>query len=176
MKKSLFLSLLTTMMLASSNAYSNVAVVDYDVVLEKSKVWQVMKHDIKEYAVNVQSEVMRQQVELEKVWDEIKKARKNENEKLIALEKSFKDGRASSQEYVQSQKKKMDTAFVKARKLIKRKITNIVKRLAIKGGFEVVVNANQIIYFNEKISLTQKVLEILDTEIPYIKLQFVEEK
>ena len=164
------------MIFASTNAYSKVAVVDYDVVLETSKVWQAMKQDIKEYAVSVQSEVMLQQVELEKVWDSIKDARKNKNENLITLEKSFKDGRTATQEYVQSQKKKMDTAFVKARKIIKRKITNIVKILAIKRGFDVVVNANQIIYSSEKVSLTQKVLETLDTEIPHIKLQFIGEK
>ena len=172
MKMTLLMFLLMTILLASSNAYSSVAVVDYDAVLEKSKAWRTIKQDIKKQAANVQSEVMQQQVDLEKIWDDIKEARKHKNEKLITLEKSFKDGRTLSQEYVQLQKKKMDTAFLKAKKIIKKQIINIVKRLSIKGGFDVTVNANQVVYFNKKVSLTQKVLEILNTEMPHVRLEF----
>ena len=160
------------------NAKASIAVVNMDTVIQKSQVWQGVKNDIESYADLVQKQVMLQQATLEDIWAKIKQIRSGEmqSNELIKLEKSFKDGRAKSQRYVQQQKKKMDRAFSLAKNAINKEINSIVKKIAVKENFSIVLNSSssKVVYAKDNVVITKRVLNALDSNLPRIELQFKE--
>ncbi len=150
-----------------------VAVVDLDAVLKNSQVWSGVKVDLQDYARSVQKEVMKQQAVLEDIWKQIKDIRNKKlgGKNLIALERSFKQGRMESQEYVQKQKQNMDNAFKNTKQYIDVFIKSAITKVAVEKNYDIVLNAQNTHYYKNSVSITDLIVDILDAELLTIDLK-----
>lgn len=156
----------------------NIAYVNADNVFNNFNSWNNFVKKIEQHSIQVRDIVIKKEKDIETIWFKIKKMRdeKQDVNKISILEKDFKEKSINLQKYVQYQKKQMDIKYLNTKKQIQNKIIKIIKIIAENKKLDMIINTNNvsfnsyIIYLNDKIDITDKILEILNKEKMNLKL------
>lgn len=161
-----------------ASAKVNIAYVNADKVFNNFSTWNNFVKKIEHHSIKVRDIVTKKEKDIEKIWFKIKKMRDNKQDanKISVLEKGFKEKNIKLQKYVQYQKKQMDIKYINIKRQIQGKITKIIKKIAENEKLDMVVNTNSIsfnsyvVYLNNRVDITDKVIEILNKEKMNLKL------
>ncbi|MFL2659930.1 MAG: OmpH family outer membrane protein [Alphaproteobacteria bacterium] len=173
----LFIMLFTSFF-SFASAKVNIAYINVEKVLYNFSTWNNFAEKIEQHAIKVRDIATKKEKDIEKIWFKIKKMRDNNQDtnKISVLEKDLNEKNIKLQKYFQYQKKQMEIKFINIKRQIQGKITKIINKIAKNEKIDMVINTNSVsfnssvVYLNNRVDITDKVIEILNKEKMNLKL------
>lgn len=172
MKRFFIILSLTLSVIIAQQAVANVAVVDIKYILDNSAAHKDLTRQVDAKRDEYQEEVTEKEEALVKKEKELRDKRevlaKDEYNKQV---QSFRQGVAEAQKLVQKRRSQLEKSYVKSLEVIREKTLEIIEDLAEDGGFNVALPKAQLLYANDDLDITNKVLEKLNDELPKLRLK-----
>lgn len=152
---------------------TDIAVVDMQRVMGKSKAANSARDQLDAKQKNFQKEVSATESNLQAKDKELAKQRgllssEEFNKKL----KDFRQKAATAQSDVQQKRLKLRRAFEGSIVTIQNKVTKIVSSIAKEKNMDMVIPSTQSLYVKPDLDITDEVLKRLDKELPSMKVDF----
>jgi len=158
---------------ASSSNVHAIAVVDVQQVFEKSLAMGKIREQLDKKLEAYEKESSKKEEYFKKKFEELEK------QKSVLSKESFeqKDGAvhkelAEVQKKFQGDQSTLEKAGNEAYQKVESALIEIVKEEAAKRGFKLVVQKAQIVYADDALDITAKVLESLNTKLPDVTVKF----
>ncbi len=152
---------------------SKIGVVNMDIIMRKSVAAQNIRSQVdkkrKQYQAKIQKQekdVLAFQQGVLKEQDELKK------EELIAKKKLFKQKVITVQKNAQNEMRQIDVAVEKSLQELRQKSATIVRGIAKKRGFDIVLSHQQVVLAIGSLDITNEVLARLDKEVKTIPIKW----
>lgn len=152
---------------SASWAEQKIGFFDLEKVLSNSQWGKSVQEKLKKEEGQLRSQLQTKQEELSKIQDEIKsKQGKGADEAKKQKVKEFEEKRQEAEKFLFESNKKLQTMSEQLMKPLVDKIMEIVKEVAKKEKFDIVVEARRggIVYGDDKYDLTQKIIQELDKQ------------
>ncbi len=164
---------IVALMLPIASQATEIAVVDMQRVMGKSKAANSARDQLDAKQKNFQSQVSKTEADLQAKDKELAKQRgllssEEFNKKL----KDFRENAATAQRDVQQKRMKLRRAFEGAIVTIQNKVTAIVANIANEKNVDMVIPSTQSLYVKPSLDITDEVLKRLDNDLPSMKVNF----
>jgi Skp family chaperone for outer membrane proteins len=161
----------------STRAYeqkkSNIAIVDVQMILERSLAVQSVKNRIEEISKNVQKQMDIKTANLKKSEEELSRKRGAVSEKEFEQELLIFNKHVSKlQREAQESKGKIEQAFSEAMNKVHEEMLKIINDLAREKGFEIILPAPVVIYASPSLNITQNIIEKLNQKLKDIPVNY----
>jgi outer membrane protein len=163
----------------STEAYeqkkSNIAVVDVQMVLERSFAVQSVKNRIEEISKNIQKQMDNKTANLKKLEEELSRKRGVISEKDFEHELlNFNKNVSNLQREAQESKGKIEQAFSEAMNKVHEEILKIISDLARENSYDIVMPAPVVIYVSPTLNISQAIIDKLNTTLKEVKINYKE--
>ena len=158
----LVLSMLTVTILSQQ---LKIAVVDPQVIIEKSKEGQRIRNTLQSFFDSKQSEINAKQAEL-KTLDEKIKDPKIAEDKKDDLKAEFQQKLYETQAFAKAAQDEMDARSSKMREEFGLKLETIVKKHAASKGFSLVLEKNLCLFVSDALDVTLDIVAEMDKAYP----------
>lgn len=173
MHKKLFFTLLLTYFFNISFlwANTNIAVVDLEYILKNSLAAKEVLNELNNKKKSYQLEIEKKNKALEKEYNNLKNQasvlsteviKNKEQELMVNIQKL--------EQNVQNKQKKLQSDYLKTLAIIEQEIIIIVKNIAQKNDYNIVVTKNNLLYYDNNIDISKQAVKVLNQKIPKIKL------
>ncbi len=172
-KSAFVVALFAVLLIAASPSYAqvNIAVVDVDLILSKSKAAKSIRSQVDKERKSFLSEVKKKedkvradQKALDAKRDELTK------EQLIEKFQKLEKKRLETAKGLQEKKKKLDGAYTKAMNKLTKSIYDVCQEIANERKIDLVITRQNIIVGNMSLDITKEVLERMDKSLPKLEL------
>lgn len=158
----LVLSMLTVSILSQQ---LKIAVVDPQVVIEKSKEGQRIKNLLQSFYDSKQSEINAKEAELKTLDEKIKDSKIAEDKK-DELKSEFQQKIYQTQAFVKAAQEEMDTKSAKTREEFGLKLEAIIKKYAASKGFSLVLEKNLCLFVSDALDVSLDIVAEMDKAYP----------
>lgn len=173
--KNLSVSLITLSCLMSniSHADEKIAVVDTRKVIESSVAYSDISSQIQKKNDEFRDEIQKEETSLKKQYQDLE-TKKN----ALSQEAIDKKNEAISKEVAELQKRSynqhssLEGAYRNATQVVVDKTMDLVKKQAEKNKYSVVIEKAAAIYYDEKLEISDIVLEELNKALPKVEVKF----
>lgn len=166
--------LFASLLFLSSNAYAaNIAVIDVEEVIKNSLAMKDIQNQITKMGDRYQKEVNQKQKELEAAEKELDKNKtvfsKEKMEKETKdLEKKF----SSLREFIDKKQNILKKASMDAMAKFNEKVGEITTKISKEKNLDLILIANQTIYYKPDMDISDEVLKELNKKITKLNLKF----
>jgi Skp family chaperone for outer membrane proteins len=152
---------------------NTVAIVDLQMVLERSIAAQAIRNKIEEISKNVQKRVEAKESDLKKLEEELLKKRVNMSERDFEYELlKFNKSATQLKREAQESKGKIEQAYSEAINKVHEEILKIINNLSYENGYVVVIPASVVIYYSPKTNMTETIIERLNGGLKEVKVNY----
>ncbi len=161
---------------ANAGANSNIAIVNYVEIENKTLVSQDIAKQIQDRQTKLQLEVKLVQDDVQKKVADLEKfgavsTAKALDVKKAALQKDLMQIDANLKNKAQKLENIKNDSLMK----LNGKIKEIVESIAKKQGYDLVISENTTLYFDKKYDITADIIKELDAKMPKMKINWGEE-
>ena len=155
---------------------AKIAVVDIEAIFEHSIAIKDLKNVISKLSENIHNEIIAKEKELQGMEEQIKKDKENlsEEEFTIKIQK-FNEMVSQAQALFQKRKNKLEQAHNSAISTVHQASIKIIKELSKKHEFNIVLPSRQVLFVNNELNLTNKVISELNERLDKININQLEE-
>ncbi len=158
---------------AQTNPSNLIAIIDTQIILEKSTAIQKVKEQLDKKAEEFKNESSTKEAYFKKKYEDLEKqksviSKEAFEEKNTQLAKEFSD----TQKKFQENRNLLDKAYMEAMQEFEKTLTEIVKQEASKSGSKVALPKAQTLYSDSSLDVTNNVLEVLNKKLPNIPVKF----
>lgn len=156
----------------SENIADLIAVVNVQLVMKESIATKDLNEQVKRIQKKDREEITKQEEALRKEDKNLAEQRNIlSKEAFTKKEKAFKQKLISVQRDIQEKRSDLDSSFKSSITVIQNKIYKIIEEIAKKKKFKVALPVSQTLYIEESLDITADVLEVLNKELPKVKLE-----
>ena len=173
MHKKLFITLLFAYFLNISSiwATTNFATIDLEYILKNSLAAKGVLSELNNNKKSYQLEIEQKNKSLEKEYNNLKKQASVLSEEVIkSKEKKLMNNIQKLEQSVQKKQKKLQSDYLKTLAIIEQEIIAIVKKLAQKNSYNMVITKSNLLYYDDNLNISDQVVKILNKKLPKIKL------
>lgn len=154
-----------------AKAEINIAVVDVDSVLAKSKAAISIQKQVKDKRKSFLAEVKTAEDKLRADQKAIEKQRASlSKEELIKKAQGFEKRRIEASTKIKKRKAKLDKSYTEAMNLMTKSIFEVCQEIADEEKIDLVITRQNIIVGSRSLDITKKVMERLNKKLPKLKL------
>jgi Skp family chaperone for outer membrane proteins len=158
---------------ASERRASVVAIVDVQMILERSKAAQSVRTNIETISKNIQKQMDDKTSELNKLEAELSKKREKISEENFEKDLlDFNKKVSALERHAKESKNKLEKAYSAAIHKVQEEINKTIHDLAKEKGFEVVLPASIVIYHAPVLNITEIVIERLNHQLKEVKIDY----
>ncbi len=159
----------------SKGRFVNLAVIDIEAIRQRAKVVKNIREQIKKYQVSFRDAIQKEEEKLRKTNQELERKRTIMSPEAFGEErKKFEENFLNVQRMVQIRKRKLDQAQFDAMRKVELKLNAIVTDLAKKNNLNLILRRNQTVLVTPMLSITDKVLNEIDKDMPTLKVPDLE--
>lgn len=163
----LFLSLISN----PSFAGEGIVFVDLQKVIDSSKAAQKAEAEIQEKLTAFQEVIAKKKAEFQERSEDLQKRSSVLSEEVLKKERDALVAELKTSEMrLQEKSQELDKIFNNAQRQIRTSVDKIVDKLAKDNDYVAVLPKSQAIYSSSKYEITEKVIELLNKELPKIDL------
>jgi len=172
MKKLLLPIIILFLNITPANAL-NIAVIETDQIVEKSKAMKEAKEKILKQRESYQSELSEEEGDLKKKIEKLEKQKsKFTTEALKKKEEKLSKEFAELNELLQRRNETLQKAEIDIMNQIGEKIEEILQEIKKEENIDIILSSKQVILYNDNMNISDKVLKKLNKELPKIKVRF----
>lgn len=158
---------------ANSKFSVNIAIVDVQLILEKSLAISGIREFVYAINQNIQNEFSKKESELKKAEEEIFKKKSTLNEEDFNKEVSeFEKELSVTQKDLQDKRLRLEQAHSEAIQKVHTKTIEIITQLSKKYNFNLVLPSSQVLFAEDRLNITQEVLSILNNTLKEVKVSY----
>ena len=177
MNKLFTLAAIASLMMISipSNAYAEktTAVVDLVKIITQSKAGTGIKKQLLEKKAEYQKTVTQKEADLKSKEKDLLNKKKLTKEDVFNKEAAaFKEEVSSTKTFVHNLLVSLEKAQTDSMQKVSDKTIEIIKELAAKNKYSLVVRRSVVVYLEDSIDITDVVLEELNKKLPSVKISF----
>ena len=159
----IFIFLIASSSLYSFSSASEIGYIDLKYILKNSLPSKNLQVEIDKGRNLFQKSINQEEMALRQAEKELNNKRNNiDNDEFQELVKDFESKVVSIQKLVQTSRQQLEINFQVSQKLIADKVNKLVTELAEKENLLIVFKTDNIIYANNKINFTDKILRDLN--------------
>ncbi len=164
--------------LPDAHAQTNaIAVVDIQRIMSESTAAKSVREQLESKQKAFQAELTKKEDALQKEDQELAKKRSVlSKEAFEEKARAFRNKATEAQKEVQSKKAMLDNAFEQSIVDIQKAVTEIISDMSKEQGFVVAIPTSQILYADEKLNISEEVLNRLNKKLPKLDVKFVAPK
>lgn len=152
----------------------HIAIVDSARIKTVAKAFVRVRELLEEQHKQAHEEILKQETELRKEYEQLKNT-KVESSKVHQMKEEFDKKLAILEQTVQQKKERISKQFEKLSNDLESHLKDIIKRLAKKYDTKLVLNryiqeTQAILYNDSSLDITNEVIQLLDKELPNVKL------
>lgn len=156
----------------AAHAKAPIAVVDLQLIWDKSAAAEEARNQIKIRKDALTSELKKKEEELKKEDEELTKKRSAlAADAYEAKRKEFKEKQMKIAGDLQRKRENIEKSVSKAVNTVQASIIDIVANLAKEKEFDVAIYRTQVLYASQQLDLTADVLKILNQKLPKIDIE-----
>lgn len=158
--------------LASASA-SNVAIVNIQLIMQKSKAANTVRDQVNQKKEAFQNELNQREKQLREEDQALAKQRNVLSQEAFQKQyTAFREKAANAQKEVRVKRAKLNEGLARALSDIQTKVTSIVEEIAREKGFDVAISGAQVLYAAQSQDITTEVLDRLNREMPNVNVNF----
>lgn len=151
----------------------NMAVVDAQQIMEKSIAVGKIREQLEKKYESYGKESSKKEEYFKKKFEDLEKqksvlSKESFEEKDAAVHKELAD----AQKKFQADQASLEKSAYEAHQKVENSLIDIVKEEAAKSGFKMVMQKSQIVYAEDSLDITPKVLEALNKKLPSVDVKF----
>ena len=156
-----------------AHRFINIAVVDVQTILELSTAVGNIRSSVEKISLELQNEFSHKEQELKKIESEL-----IEKQKTLAQDQFDKEVLNFNQQVTETQKKaqekkiKLEQYHSKAISKVNEVAMQIIRDIAQENNLNIVLPSTQVLYADETLNITEKVLLKLNKAISYVEIKF----
>lgn len=148
-----------------------VVIIDVERILRESLSAQSVRTQIEERRSTLRDEFTKLEDELRASEQELARQRTVLSEEAFAEKRKAYEGRVTeAQRKFDTSRRQLDQSFQKALKEIQVAMFQVAEGLGTELNADLVLARSQVIFFNEDLDITDRVLERLNKQLPAVKL------
>lgn len=162
-------------MLAAAPAFAEttIGIINVQKVMAESKAGSAMREQLQAKQKAFQADFDSKQKSLQADEQAIAKSRSSLSKEAFEQKvKDFNNKAAKAQQEVQEKKARLDKAVSEAVEEIRSNVFDIAKQIASDKKLNVVMTADQIMYADSSLDVTDDVLKRLNDKLPSVKVNF----
>lgn len=172
--RTIFVVAIATLCLFSSqaNAQINIAVIDIDMILIKSKAAESIKKQVEEkrkaFLKDIKTEEDKLRVEqksLEKKLSDLSK------EEFLKQRQGFENRRLVARKKIQNKKQKLEKSYSKAMNILTKSIYEVCQKIAVEDKIDLIITRQNIVVGSMSLDITQKAMDRLNNKLPKLSLK-----
>ena len=150
---------------------AHIAIVDFLLIQQQSLAMNDLKAQIEQRRQVYQEQINLQEQELRAVDQELVR-----QQSILAADafaqkrREFEAQVAEVQRGIQARKRELDQAFDFGVKAFEREVINIIAELSATHGYNLVLSRQQIVFADNQLNISQKVLELLNQRLPRVEV------
>jgi len=153
-------------------AEEEISVVDMQMVMEKSQAAIDVRDQIKTKRDEYQAKITKQEDQLRNEEEKLSEQKTTLSpEAFEEARKKFKDKVLKAQRDVQSMRTKLDNSLNKSMGEVQKVILGIIVDLSKERGFKVSIPVSQILFADNKLDITNEVIERLNKKLPHTEVK-----
>ncbi|MBL6664850.1 MAG: OmpH family outer membrane protein [Rickettsiales bacterium] len=173
--KKIFLVAITFCFLSTTN-FANageIAILDIEKIVKESKAMKYIQNKVSKQQDKYQKLVTSKQSQLEKDQKKVEGKKSVLSEEAFAKELAeFEQKVDELKEYVDRKQNSLKKASLDAMSKVNDVIKNIISDIAKEKNIDIIIPANQALYFKDSMDISEEVLEKLNNKIAKVKVTF----
>ncbi len=168
----MFLSLAMVVGAGKSFAQINIAVVDVERVLAKSKAAKSVQKQIDKKRKSFLVDVKKTEEKLRSDQQDIEEKRADlSKEEFLASIQTFERQRIEARSSIQSKKASLDKGYNEAMNILTKAIFDVCQEIADEDGIDLIITRQNIIVGSKSLDITPKVMERMNKKLPKLTLK-----
>ena len=158
---------------ALSASFYDIAILNIDKLLHESKAAKGIQTDLEEHRLKFQDEMKKHEENFIAFEKALVEQQKNLRPEEFAIKRKEFDAQvAEVHQKATERREQIENAFSQAMEKIQETILLLVRDMAVKNKYKLVVPRNFIIYQEEGLEITEEILKELDQKLPSVQLNF----
>lgn len=172
--RTIFVVAFCTLCLFSSqvNAQINIAVIDIDMILVKSKAAVSIKKQVEEKRKEFLKEIKVEEDKLraeQKILE--KKRSKISKEEFLKQFQGFESRRLVARKKIKDKKQKLEKAYSKAMNILTKSIYEVCQKIAVEDKVDLIITRQNIVVGSLSLDVTKEAMSRLNKKLPSLSLK-----
>ncbi|MBV1889380.1 MAG: OmpH family outer membrane protein [Proteobacteria bacterium] len=157
---------------SQANAQINIAVIDIDLILVKSKAAESVKNQVEEKRksflkdIKIEEDKLRvEQKSLEKKLNELSK------EEFLKQRQGFENRRLVARKKIQNKKQELEKAYSKSMNVLTKSIYDVCQKIALEDKIDLIITRQNIVVGSMSLDITKKAMDRLNKKLPILHLK-----
>jgi outer membrane protein len=172
MKKILALAVISSFFALNANA-NTIGILDVEKIVKESKAMRDIQSKVSKQQDVYQKEVTKKQEELESEQKRIEGKKNVLSKEAFEKEVSKFEGKVDElKTFVDRKQNDLKKASLDAMSKVNDEIKNIITDISKERSLDVIVPANQALYYKDELDISEEVLKRLNKELTSVKVKF----
>lgn len=172
--RTIFVVAFATLCLFSSqaNAQINIAVIDIDMILIKSKAAESIKKQVEEKRKAFLKDIKTEEDKLRVEQKSLEKKRSDlSKEEFLKQRQGFENRRLVARKKIQNKKQNLEKAYSKAMNILTKSIYEVCQKIAVEDKIDLIITRQNIVVGSMSLDITQKAMDRLNNKLPKLSLK-----